>query len=164
MDDDSNGDARPTVFGAPLSAAQVCIFPPVCNKADALSALVDAMARGVRVSNSELLRALVFEREAKGSTGLGHGVAIPHVRTAAVPHAALAVGVSSAGIDFDAQDGAPAHILILFATPDGGNDEYLALLRQVMISLRGTPLAERLRACETREAVLEALALPDVQG
>ena len=49
------------------------------------------------------------------------------------------------------------NLLVFFATPAEGNEEYLSLLRQVMIALRGTGLKQRLLDCQTREEVAEAL-------
>lgn len=158
---DTNGNAgpeAPTVFGAPVTAGQVCLFPPGTSKAAALLQLVGAVATHAGVSDHEVLRGAVFDRESQGSTGIGSGVAIPHVRTVALRRAVLGIGVSRTGLDYGAVDGKPVHLLVFFATPAEGNEEYLTLLRQVMIALRETGLTERLMACNTRDEVAAALA------
>lgn len=158
MDTEGNAGLNPpTVFGAPVAPAQVCLFPPGTSKAAALLQLVAAVAAHAGVSDHDVLRGAVLDRESKGSTGIGSGVAIPHVRTAALRRAVLGVGVSAAGLDYGAVDGKPVHLLVFFATPAEGNEEYLSLLRQVMIALRGTGLKKRLIACSTREEVAAAL-------
>jgi len=153
----SSGYGVPSVFGAPISPSQVCVFRRGCSKAGALLELVAAVAAHAGVSDHELFRGAVFEREEKRSTGIGAGVAIPHVRTPAIQSAVLGVGVSRDGIDYGSVDNMPVHLVILFATPAEGNEEYLGLLRQVMIALRGTELYEKVIQCHTREEVAEVL-------
>lgn len=149
--------SAPSVFGAPLGPAQVCVYRPGTSKAGALLELVAAVAAHAGVTDHELFRGAVFEREAQRSTGIGAGVAIPHVRTPAIRSAVMGVGVSAQGIDYSAVDGQPVHLVVLFATPAEGNDEYLGLLRQVMMALRGTDLYNRLIQCHTREEVVGVL-------
>lgn len=158
MDADGNSVlGLSSVFGAPITPAQVCIFAPGTSKGAALMQLVGAVAAHAGVSDHDMFRGAVFDRESKGSTGIGSGVAIPHVRTAAIRRSTLGVGVSAAGVDYGAVDGEPVHLLVFFATPAEGNEEYLSLLRQVMIALRGTDLKERLMKCRTREEIAAAL-------
>lgn len=147
----------PTVFGAPISPSQICVYRAGSSKVAALLELVAAVAAHSGVTDHELFRGAVFDREEKRSTGIGAGVAIPHVRTPAIRSAVLGVGVSRDGIDYGAVDNMPVHLVILFATPAEGNDEYLGLLRQVMIALRGTDLYDRLIQCHTREEVAGVL-------
>lgn len=156
-DEAHTGFGGPSVFGAPITPEQVCIFAPGASKAGALLQLVAAVAAHANVSDHDLFRGAVFDRESKGSTGIGSGVAIPHVRTPAISRSVLGVGVSAAGLDYGAVDGKPVHLLVFFATPAEGNEEYLSLLRQVMIALRGTGLKSRLMECHTREEVAAAL-------
>lgn len=155
--DFSGNTGLPSVFGAPIAPDQICLFAPGTSKAVALMQLVAAVAAHAGVSDRELFQGAVLEREAKGSTGIGSGVAIPHVRTTAIARSVLGIGVAPGGIDYGAVDGKPVNLLVFFATPAEGNEEYLSLLRQVMIALRGTGLKQKLINCHTREDVAEAL-------
>ena len=91
------------------------------------------------------------------STGIGGGVAIPHVRFDGVHRPTLGLGLSRSGIDFDALDGKPVHIVVMFAMPVDSEKEYLALLAQVMASLRTQELRETLLACATPAEVCSVL-------
>lgn len=93
----------------------------------------------------EMLKA-VIKREKKGSTGFGHGVAVPHVRLPGATRATAAIGVSHAGVDFKALDRAPVHGIFLLVSPEKdptahldametlfaglGNDRFRRFLRQ----------------------------------
>jgi len=100
----------------------------------ALGEVVAAVAAaGVLAAKSKgrVVKQLI-EREALGSTGLGNGVAIPHVKETKVDEIVVALAISSAGIGFDAIDGRPVHIMFLVLGPKGGPpDEHLAVLRWV---------------------------------
>jgi mannitol/fructose-specific phosphotransferase system IIA component (Ntr-type) len=67
--------------------------------------------------NGEHVEALAWEREQVAATGIGHGVALPHARVAGLAQPMVVVGMSDAGIDFDAPDGRLAHLVFLLLTP-----------------------------------------------
>ena len=96
------------------------------------------------------------------STGIGGGIAIPHVRIPEVRYASVGVGISREGIDYGSLDNKPVHIMVLFATPQGADKEYLSLLAQVMAALKNRKLYNRLVACETAEDVYRVLRADDV--
>lgn len=73
----------------------------------------------------------VLAREASAATGIGGGLAIPHARLAGLHTPVLALGVSEAGIAFDAADGRAARIIVLLLTPGEAEDEHLGLMAQV---------------------------------
>jgi mannitol/fructose-specific phosphotransferase system IIA component (Ntr-type) len=73
----------------------------------------------------------VWQREETMATGLGHGVAIPHARIASAERAVVAVGLSTQGLDFDAPDGAPVHLVFMVVTPAQDNGVQLQILADV---------------------------------
>jgi len=126
------------------------------SKREALEQLVHALAaRQDLVSGADELRQAVFAREDVMSTGIGQGVAIPHVRVDAVKQPAVVIGISKEGIAFGALDNTPVHIIVLFAMPSGSQRVYLGLLAQVMLTLKMPGFCEALVSCTTPEAVLE---------
>ncbi|NLV42770.1 MAG: PTS sugar transporter subunit IIA [Candidatus Hydrogenedentes bacterium] len=132
---------------------QIVILPPGLDKSAALDRLVDAMAGNPVITDGAAFRRAVFEREAVMSTGIGNGVAVPHVRIAEVTVPTLGLAVSAEGVDFQALDNRPAHILVLFATPVGSEKTYLAMLAKVMLVLRNRNLYASLLSCHTPEEV-----------
>ncbi len=85
---------------------------------------------------SEERRKVVLEalrkREAIGSTGIGHGIAIPHTRSVVLDSVSLVVGRSKDGVDFDALDGKPVHLFfLLVAPPNDPGTKYLITLGEV---------------------------------
>jgi mannitol/fructose-specific phosphotransferase system IIA component (Ntr-type) len=82
----------------------------------AIRELATAVAQHSGVEASEIER-VAWAREQTVATGIGHGVAIPHARRAELKEPIVAVGISEAGVDFDAPDGQPTHVVFLLVTP-----------------------------------------------
>lgn len=149
--------AHMSAFGLEISIDQICVVPGGISKHDALETLIAAVGKNPVIRDVSAFRNAVFEREAIMSTGIGEGIAIPHVRIPEVSEATVGVGVAPEGIDFDTLDNKPVHVLVLFATPANSDKEYLRLLAQVMLALRNKDLFQRLTACKTRQDVFDVL-------
>ncbi len=140
-----------SAFGVPIPESQICILPEGTAKKDALDALIAAVASNPAVTNAEAFRAAIHEREARLSTGIGGGIAIPHARIEEVTESTLGIAIAPKGIDFGAEDQKPVYVIVLFANPKGGDKEYLKTLAQVMLSLKNADFFERLVACDSVE-------------
>lgn len=156
----NNEDSYMHRFGLPIDKAGIRIFPNGTSKHEALDQLVDAINSLGIVCNLESFAWAVRERETVMSTGIGCGVAIPHVRIDAVTKPAVGLGISHEGIEFNTLDNKPVHIIVLFAMPMGSQKEYLRLLAQVMTAVKETGFREALGACETPEEVIKLLNDP----
>ena len=146
-----------SAFGIAVPRECVRIFGSGVSKHDALSELAHAVASTGAVEDVEALIQAVFDREAVMSTGIGSGVAIPHVRIEAVKQPVIGVGMSLDGIDFDTLDKAPVHVIVLFAMPAGSQKEYLKLLAQAMLMMKSEGFTAKLLACTTEEEVVSLL-------
>ncbi len=146
-----------SVFGLTIDKSAVCMYPDPVSKKEALDRLVDAIASTGVVSDTEAFRRAVHEREAVMSTGIGSGVAIPHVRIDAVQTATMGVGISQHGIDFNTLDNKPVNIIVLFAMPCASQKEYLTLLARVMTALKAAGFRDQLAVCTTPEEVASLL-------
>ncbi|MBN2705472.1 MAG: cation:proton antiporter [Deltaproteobacteria bacterium] len=94
--------------------------------------------------DAEAMTAAVWEREQTMSTGIGNGVALPHARIAGLREPLVVAGISDSGIDFDAPDGKPAHIIFLLLTPDDDPVVHLELTADIARLARRESLAEQL--------------------
>ena len=102
-----------------------------------------------------LSRALVtdslFARERLGSTGLGHGVAIPHGRIKGLKAPMAAVFQLAAPIGFDAPDEQPVGLLIFLLVPEAATQKHLEILSEIAELLSDAPLRERIKASTDAE-------------
>ena len=101
------------------------------NKDEAINILVDMLSHTDCICDAERFRRAVFDRERKGSTGLGEGVAIPHAKSAGVLKPGLAAMVVSEGVDFDSLDGKKANLFFLIASPHKASDAHIDVLARL---------------------------------
>ena len=147
-----------SVFGFDIDPALITIVKGGLTKHDALEQLIRVMAKDTAITDETAFNRAVFERESVMSTGIGGGVAIPHVRLKGINRLIVGIGVSPKGIDYGTLDNEPVHVMVLFATPEGADKEYLRTLAQVMGALRqGDGLYEKLIDCRSPKAVADLL-------
>lgn len=92
-------------------------------------------------------------REQLGSTGIGHGVAIPHGRMPSLNMPVLALARHFEGIDFDSIDGEPVHIVVLLLVPDSDDRQHLELLAQLARILQQKNIRDEVLQADSREKV-----------
>jgi len=97
----------------------------------------------------------LIRREKQSSTGIGKGVAVPHVHEDSIRREVLAVGISKKGIDYDAVDGEPVHIVALLATPLRHQKQHMALLASLSRVLQDEATRSELIAAPDALAVVE---------
>lgn len=112
---------RPRRFFDHLSARSFLVRLRATERRKAIRELSRVVAGAAGLEEKEVEQA-VWAREKIASTGLGRGLAIPHARMSVLSAPVVGIALSEQGIDFDAQDGKPAHIICLILTPtcDGG--------------------------------------------
>ena len=107
-----------------------------------------------KASPDDVVKKLV-EREVQGSTGIGAGVALPHVKTDIVPGTVVAVGRSEEGIDFNATDGEPVNTIFLILSKEGDAEEHLQALRWFANFARSRYHARVLRGSRTVDQITD---------
>ena len=145
-----------SAFGKRIPKEAVVILSAGLTKRAALEQMLEAISKTGVIKDREIFLRALFEREAIRSTGF-KGIAIPHVRIDEITEPTVGVGISASGIDFDALDGNPVNIVVLFAMPSGSDKEYLGMLAQVMLSLRTAGFTQKLLACKSPEDVVRVL-------
>jgi PTS system nitrogen regulatory IIA component len=129
----------------------------------AIGELVDALARAGRVPTgltAEITKA-VIKRENEASTGMGKGVAVPHVKHPAVKDVVATIGQSAQGIDFAALDEQPVYSVILLISPPGNPDRHLQAMENVFKHLQKERFRKFLRQCRTQAAFEDLLREAD---
>jgi PTS system nitrogen regulatory IIA component len=99
--------------------------------------LVDALvASGAAPAEiRDELATRVLEREKRGSTGFGRGVAVPHVKSRGVTKMAAAIGLSPRGVDFNALDKQPVYSIVLLLSPEDKPEEHLQAMEVIFKNL-----------------------------
>lgn len=125
------------------------------TKEQILGNLVSLLAERGKIQRRDALLESLMEREGLGSTGIGHGVAIPHGRCRELAETAIAFARSEHEVDFDSIDGQPTRIFFLLVAPENGSNEHLHLLAKIARLMRDSSTREQLLSLESTEQVLD---------
>ncbi|MBO4109080.1 PTS sugar transporter subunit IIA [Streptococcus suis] len=106
------------------------------------------------VTDFEVFKTGIMNREAQTTTGLGDGIAMPHAKNAAVKEATVLFAKSNKGVDYASLDGQPTDLFFMIAAPEGANDTHLSALAELSKYLMKTGFADRLRAATNPEEVI----------
>ena len=127
------------------------------NKEEIIRELVDLAARSGKISDKEEAIRSVFERENRMSTGMKHGIAIPHGNTTAVQELVACVGISPHEINFDALDRKGCRIFIMTLSPIDKTGPHLQFLAEVGMLFRSEEKRQALLSAKTPEEVVSIL-------
>ena len=141
-----------------LSKGRICIGISGGSKAEILRKMIDVLVDQKVVTDPARLLEDFMERESKGSTGIGNGIAIPHVRSDQVEVLEYMFANSGEGVDFESLDGEPVHILFLMVAPAGSHGIHIKALARISRILNDEVLRSRLRKASSPEEVLELIA------
>ncbi len=126
----------------------------IASKKRLLEALAGLLAAGHPRLEQDLVFDRLLERERLGSTGLGHGIALPHARVKEVTEPLGAFVTTARGVDYDAVDAEPVDLAFALLVPEAANEEHLQLLAQ-LAGLFSDPLVRaRLREAGSPGAIL----------
>jgi len=117
---------KPDCVKVPLEAA---------DKQQAIYSLVDVLCDGTGIDAHQDLKDAVWQREITRTTGIGHGIAIPHGKCSGFQSLSIAVGMPAVPLDFGSIDGRPVDLIILLASPldqTGPHIEALALISRML--------------------------------
>ncbi|HEM5705321.1 PTS transporter subunit EIIA [Streptococcus suis] len=106
------------------------------------------------VTDFDVFKTGIMNREAQTTTGLGDGIAMPHAKNAAVKEATVLFANSNKGVDYASLDGQPTDLFFMIAAPEGANDTHLAALAELSKYLMKPGFADKLRGVSSPEEVI----------
>ncbi|HEL1608484.1 TPA: PTS sugar transporter subunit IIA [Streptococcus suis] len=106
------------------------------------------------VTDFDIFKTGIMNREAQTTTGLGDGIAMPHAKNAAVKEATVLFAKSNNGVDYASLDGQPTDLFFMIAAPEGANDTHLAALAELSKYLMKLGFADKLRGVSSPEEVI----------
>jgi mannitol/fructose-specific phosphotransferase system IIA component (Ntr-type) len=125
--------------------------------------LVEALSKAGALGGAsckELVQA-VIKRENEASTGLGKGVAVPHVKHKSIKKVVATVGRSSVGVDFNSLDKQPVYSVILILSPVDNAEMHLQAMEKVFMHLQHENFRKFLRQSQTAEQIKDLLKEAD---
>ncbi len=142
-----------------LSRQQILTDLKSTDKRGVLEELTQVLIEQGRVpaERREDIIAGLVEREELTSTGLGYGLALPHIKTNAVAKIQIAFGRSARGINFASLDGNPAQAFFLVLAPPEMTSEYLKVISLISAFMKDTDQRQRLLGTASAEEIFSLL-------
>jgi PTS system nitrogen regulatory IIA component len=131
------------------------------DKDGVIRELAEAVTRSEAAIPLDTLTEVLAEREKLGSTGIGSGVAIPHGKLPNLDRIVAAFGRSRPGIDFDSQDGEPAHLFFVLVAPENTAGLHLKALAKLSRLLKDSHFRQKLLDVSDAQAIYSAIAEED---
>ena len=149
-----------------VDGASLVVDIAASTKEAALKELLAAVqsAASFPAKAAKSLQKRILEREAIGSTGLGNGVAVPHVKSDDIDKVALVVARSKRGLEWSAIDGRPVHIVFLLVSPADEPEVHLQCLRWIAGLARSPDFRRFLMDAADAKAIRDLLREMEPKG
>jgi fructose-specific phosphotransferase system IIA component len=138
----------PDSIKAPLAAT---------DKKGVIDELVDVLAATGKVGDAKALKDAVWTREQTRTTGIGHGLAIPHGKSAGMQGLAMAIGKPAKPMDFEAIDGHPVKLVVLLASPPDKTSDHIQALARISRLMTMDEFREKIYAAQTAAEIYALL-------
>lgn len=135
-----------------------------CDRDGAIAELVSALAETGMIKQEQEIIDSVIKRENEASTGIGKGVAVPHVKHSAIDKVVAAIGCKSEGIDFSSLDKQPVYSVILLLSSADNADNHLRAMESIFRCLQKDDFRKFLRQAQTVEQIKDVITEQDGNG
>ncbi|MDR1108572.1 MAG: PTS sugar transporter subunit IIA [Spirochaetaceae bacterium] len=128
------------------------------TKEEIINELLDILVQTNKIQDRAAAFFAVMERERKMSTGMKHGIAIPHGKSAAVQDLVACIGVADTPVDFDSLDHEPCRIFIMTLSPLEKTGPHLQFLAEISLLFKSSEKRNEILKAQNPEDVLRILA------
>ncbi len=146
-----------------LSEYAVKIDLKSMTKKEVIGELVDQLIKARKIKKDireKVIRALI-EREKRGSTGIGQGIAIPHARSDKIKNVVIAFGNSKNGVEFNALDGEVVYVIFLLMAPKESAGLHLKVLAKISRLLKDKFFRLALKEAKTPKELMKVIRKED---
>lgn len=143
-----------------------CIKAPLksSDKKGVIDELVDCLATARKVGDAAALKEAVWTREQTRTTGIGHGLAIPHGKSPGMSSLAMAIGKPATPMDFQAIDGQPVKLVVLLASPPDRTSDHIQALARISRLMTMDDFRNRIYAAASAGEIYELLKSQETKG
>lgn len=127
------------------------------TKEEIIDEMLDVLVKAGKVENKSVAKECVLDRERKMSTGMKHGIAIPHGKTDSVNDLVACIGISDNPVDFDSLDQEPCRIFIMTLSPVNKTGPHLQFLAEVSLLFKSADKRQQILETQDKEEVIRIL-------
>ena len=128
------------------------------TKKEIINELLDILITAGKIQNREAAFEAVMDREQKMSTGMKHGIAIPHGKSAAINDLVACIGISDIPVDFDSLDHEPSRIFIMTLSPVEKTGPHLQFLAEISLLFKSAEKRQDILNAQTPETIIKILS------
>ncbi|MDR3303400.1 MAG: PTS sugar transporter subunit IIA [Treponema sp.] len=141
-----------------LSRETICLHLKGTTKEAIINELLDILVAAGKIDNRAAAFEAVMDREKKMSTGMKHGIAIPHGKSQTIHDLVACIGISDVPVEFDALDHQPCRIFIMTLSSVEKTGPHLQFLAEVSLLFKSSEKRAELLAAQSEETILRILA------
>ncbi|MDR0685813.1 MAG: PTS sugar transporter subunit IIA [Spirochaetaceae bacterium] len=145
-------------FNKILTKNTICLHLKGVNKQEIIDELLDMLVAAGKVEDKAAALSAVMEREGKMSTGMKHGIAIPHGKTDSVSDLVACIGISDNPVNFEALDGEPCRIFIMTLSPLEKTGPHLQFLAEISLLFKSQEKRAEMLKAGSPEDILRTLS------
>ena len=127
------------------------------TKEEIINEMLDVLVKAGKVSDKQVALECVLDRERKMSTGMKHGIAIPHGKTDTVSDLVACIGISDKAVDFDSLDQEPCRIFIMTLSPVNKTGPHLQFLAEVSLLFKSPEKRQLILDTQDKAEVIKIL-------
>jgi mannitol/fructose-specific phosphotransferase system IIA component (Ntr-type) len=127
------------------------------DKEECFEELIDLLVRGGCITDRAAALEAILQREAQGTTGIGKGIAIPHGKHPSVNGLVAALGLSNEGIEFDAIDGEPVHLVFMLLSTNNDPGPHIQALAEISRLLLIPGFYRKITEARTAREILDII-------
>jgi len=128
------------------------------TKKEIINELLDILVSAKKITDRDAAFAAVMDREQKMSTGMKHGIAIPHGKSSSIKDLVACIGISDNAVDFDSLDHEPCRIFIMTLSPLEKTGPHLQFLAEVSLLFKSSEKRKEILEAQEPERILKILA------
>lgn len=140
-----------------LTGDTIALDIPGTTKEEIINNLLDVLVKAGKIKDRKAAFEAVMDREKKMSTGMKHGIAIPHGKTDTVQDLVACIGVSRNPVDFDSLDHEPCRIFIMTLSPTDKTGPHLQFLAEVSLLFKSADKRDQILASKDAGEILDIL-------
>jgi PTS system nitrogen regulatory IIA component len=141
-----------------LTAETINLHLKGSSKDEIINELLDMLVAAGKIPDRQAAFSAVMEREQKMSTGMKHGIAIPHGKTDSIEDLVACVGIAEKPVEFDSLDHEPCRIFIMTLSPVEKTGPHLQFLAEISLLFKSAEKRQEIIGAQTPEAIIKILA------
>lgn len=127
------------------------------TKESIIDEMLDILVKAGKITDKSVAKECVLDRERKMSTGMKHGIAIPHGKTDTVTDLVACIGISNEPVDFDSLDQEPCRIFIMTLSPVNKTGPHLQFLAEISLLFKSAEKRQKILETTDKDKIIKIL-------